>query len=89
MPPFGMWRRVGLVRTDVSEERVACRVYTEDGGDMFLRSMPEDGILLILTLFPLLHTLTFNARRRLPAGFFPTLFCYGNASSIRWHVGEP
>jgi hypothetical protein len=33
MTPSGMWRRVGLVGTDASEERVASMLYPEDGGD--------------------------------------------------------
>jgi hypothetical protein len=31
IPYSGMWRRVGLVRTDVSEERVASIFRVEDG----------------------------------------------------------
>jgi hypothetical protein len=31
MPSSGMWRRVGLVRTDVSEERVASIFKVEKG----------------------------------------------------------
>jgi hypothetical protein len=41
MPSYGMLRRVTLVRTDVSEERIETSVLTR----VTRRNIPEDGIL--------------------------------------------
>jgi hypothetical protein len=39
MPSFGIWLHVDLVRTDVSEERIATIFYPEDGNHTFLRKV--------------------------------------------------
>jgi hypothetical protein len=39
MPSSGMLRRVAVIRTDVSEERLADSCHLDDGGDTFLRNV--------------------------------------------------
>jgi hypothetical protein len=50
MPPSGMLRRVALVRTDVSEERMASIIRATRIGDLITAGVPSSPVLVTLMM---------------------------------------
>jgi hypothetical protein len=80
MPSFGMWRHLGLLKTDVSEERVASNFRAEEITDTFFARVIFSTLKMEATRSYETSVIKRPTRRHIPEDGILNNYCFGAIS---------